>query len=395
MKTAFLLRVWPVYGGGETVTVALANELVKHDVDVDIIYFHNTPDGVPLPNIDKRIRPIRIEGVRLNEYSKDLFVDKKDAAFADHKLEVIVKSEAIDILHNQWWPIEYYKNTRKNAGVKVVTVLHMQPDLKREFNFNGWKKYVFKIFEPLYRALEERKNLYRSDRYYEGSDKYVFLAKAFMDYYRRKRHLGEDDKTTYIYNPSTYSDYSDEEELKERTKEVLMVGRLVEDHKKVYRLLQSWNITQKKDLKGWHLTIVGDGPDKVNYEIFVKDNNILNVHFEGFQAPLEYYKRASIFVMTSAYEGFSMTLVEAQQNGCVPIVMDTFAACHVIIQDGENGLLIKDNDIEGFSDAIIDLITDKNKRIRLKKRGLETCRQFNVSRIVEQWINLYKDLLNQ
>lgn len=394
MKIAFLLRVWPVYGGGETVTVVLANELVKHDVDVDIIYFHDTPKGVPLPKLDNRIKSIRIEGVKLNEYSKDLFVDKNDSAFADEKLENIVKLEDIDILHNQWWPIEYYKNTRKNTGVKVVTVLHMQPDLKREFNFKGLKKYLFNIIEPLYRILEEKKNLYRSDRYYKGSDKYVFLSKTFMDYYREKRNLpNSDNKTAFIYDPTTYNEYSDDEELKEQTKEVLMVGRLVEDHKKVYRLLQSWDIAQQKGLNGWHLTIVGDGPDKENYENYVAEKGINNVIFVGFQNPLDYYRRASIFVMTSAYEGFGMTLGEAQQNGCVPIVMDTFAACHVIIQNGENGILVNDDDIVGFADAIISLSTNSNKRIQLKKRGLLTCRNFHVSKIAEQWISLYKNLL--
>lgn len=396
MKIAFLLRIWPVYGGGETVTVVLANELVKRGVEVEVIYFHDTPQGIALPDIDSRIKAIRIPDIKLNEYSKDLFVNKDDARNADNTLEEIVRRDKIDILHNQWWPIEYYQNTRRNTHVKVVTVLHMQPDLRREFDFKGIKGKVFKMIEPVYRKFEEEKNLYRSDRYYKGSDKYVFLADPFMDYYRKKRHLPNDDaKTGFIYNPSTFRSYSDEEQLKEDTKEMLMVGRLVEDHKKVLRLIRSWQLAEKKGLQGWHLTIVGDGPDKNRYEEFVKGEGITDVFFEGFQAPLEYYKRAAIFGMTSAYEGFCMTLVEAMQNGCVPIVMDTFAACHVIIRNDYNGLLVPDDDIQAFSNAIIELATNQEKRIRLKKNGLISCRDFSVEKIAGQWIELYNKLMSE
>jgi glycosyltransferase involved in cell wall biosynthesis len=60
------------------------------------------------------------------------------------------------------------------------------------------------------------------------------------------------------------------------------------------------------------------------------------VNFEGYRNPQPFYKRASIFVMTSANEGFPMTLIEAQQNGCVPVVMNSFSALREIIQNNIN-----------------------------------------------------------
>ena len=39
MKILFLLRFFPVYGGGETVTIKLANKLVEHGYDVGIFLF--------------------------------------------------------------------------------------------------------------------------------------------------------------------------------------------------------------------------------------------------------------------------------------------------------------------------------------------------------------------
>ena len=62
-----------------------------------------------------------------------------------------------------------------------------------------------------------------------------------------------------------------------------------------------------------------------------------------------------------------MTLLEAMQNGCVPVVMDTFAACRVIVQDGKNGILVEDGDVNAFANAIMCIIENRDLRIKLKK----------------------------
>lgn len=393
MKIMFLHRLWPVYGGGETVTISLANEMVRYGIEIHIAYFHKSNTKLKRPFIDERIHTHQIEDVHFNEYSSDLLVNHKEAKYVNDKIIDIILSSNIDILHNQWWPTDFFKEAKKKTNVKVITVLHMQVDVRKAIHPIGFKKFLFRIIEPFYRYIEKQKNLYRSDKYYKYSDKYVFLVKDFMDYYRKEKGLSSNDnKTTYIYNPSTYYTCSDEEQSKQRFKEVLFVGRLVENHKQVFRLLQAWDIVSK-EINDWHLTIVGEGPDKQQYLDYIQSNKINNITFEGFQQPLPFYKRASIFCMTSAYEGFGMTLIEAMQNGCVPIVMNTFAACKVIIENGYNGILIEDNDIVGFAEAIKKLITNSKFRIQLKQNGLSSCQKFHVTNIANQWIELYKTLL--
>lgn len=100
------------------------------------------------------------------------------------------------------------------------------------------------------------------------------------------------------------------------------------------------HIQLDKEFNEWHLYIVGDGKDKSFYLDFTRNNNIPNVHFEGRRYPIPYYKRASIFAMTSAFEGFPMSIIEAQQNGVVTIVMDSFLSVHDIIDNDVNGVLI-------------------------------------------------------
>lgn len=63
-----------------------------------------------------------------------------------------------------------------------------------------------------------------------------------------------------------------------------------------------------------------------------------NVLFEGRQNPLSYYRRAAVFLMTSLFEGFGVTLTEAQQMGVVPMAMDSFEAVHDIINHRVSGI---------------------------------------------------------
>ena len=58
-------------------------------------------------------------------------------------------------------------------------------------------------------------------------------------------------------------------------------------------------------------------------------------------------------MMTSHIEGWPMTLLEAQQYGCVPIVYNTFAALSEIIENNVNGYIIGKYDEEAFFNAIL------------------------------------------
>ena len=116
---------------------------------------------------------------------------------------------------------------------------------------------------------------------------------------------------------------------------------------------------------------------------------------EGFQNPLKYYEKASIFLMTSAYEGFPMALIESQQNGVVPIAMDSYSSLHDIIENDKNGIIISDNDIKGFVKALKNLMQNQDKRKIMAEEGLKSCKQYNVGVIVDKWERIFNELLSR
>ena len=97
--------------------------------------------------------------------------------------------------------------------------------------------------------------------------------------------------------------------------------------------------------------------------------------------------------MTSAYEGFGMSLIEAQQNGVALIVMDSYESLHEIVENGKNGIIVKDGDVAEFTQKLRLLMSDEKLIRRLTDEGLKTCQRFSVSKLVDKWERIYDLLL--
>lgn len=92
--------------------------------------------------------------------------------------------------------------------------------------------------------------------------------------------------------------------------------------------------------------------------------------------------------MTSDAEGWGLTLMEAQQMGVVPIAFDSYESIHEIIQDGVNGLLVKEGDCNGFVRKLHDLLSDDGERKRMAVSGLDVVNRFSIDRMMEQWMKI-------
>lgn len=386
----FLLRLWPICGGGETVTICNANEMVKRGHNVHVLYFRESESNHPIPFIDNRIQLHQIQNVKFNEKSKEFFVNKKEASYVSKNLISYVNANNIDVIINQWWPVEFLQNVRIQTKAKVIKCLHMEPDTKKVFEFRGLMNFAIKMLLPLYRYFEYKKHLYSCDKYLKNSDLFIFLAPSFLDWYRTIRpYKIVKEKTDFVFNPLVYKS-EESVDLNAKEKKVLYVGRLNEVQKQVSRILKVWKtIENDMSLKDWKLQIVGEGQDIERYASYISQNNLQRVFLEGYQYPLPYYQKASIFVMTSAFEGFPMTLIESQQNGVVPVGMDTFQSIHDVIIDNESGVLVKDGDIQKFTECLRELMRDSQIRRKMALNGLKSCKRFEVEKVVDKWEDIF------
>ena len=147
------------------------------------------------------------------------------------------------------------------------------------------------------------------------------------------------------------------------------VGRLRNEQKRIDRILKTCHRLkqeEKGDLLEW--TIIGDGPDRLEYEKYIEENGISEmVRLTGVLAnPYPYMKHADAFVLTSDYEGYSMVIKEAQSLG-TPALITRFGPAKESVTDGENGIIC-DNSTEGVYEMIKEVLEQPEKLDELRKK---------------------------
>lgn len=177
---------------------------------------------------------------------------------------------------------------------------------------------------------------------------------------------------------------------------VLFVGRL-EPVKGLKYLIEAINIL--KDTKNLELIIIGNGNEKNNLEVLVKDLKLNgeNVTFTGKisnEKIPEYMAAADVFVLPSLSEGFPVVILEAMATG-LPIVTTKVKGLPEIVEDNINGLLVPPQNPEELADKINLLLNDENLRKKISILNKEKSKSYsweNVALTLEKlYVSTIKD----
>lgn len=182
-----------------------------------------------------------------------------------------------------------------------------------------------------------------------------------------------------------------------KKKVILATGRLDAWYVKGFDvLIKAWaKIADKTE--GWKVQIVGDskkggleGLQRLCAEYGVNSS----VEFVGFQSDiLPFYQDASIFVLSSRYEGFGLVLIEAMSQGCACIACDYKGRQKEIIQSKDVGVICKPDNVDNISSAILFLIHDEQKRRVMGENAVRRSMDFSLDKIMERWDEILKDLV--
>ncbi|GAB4031187.1 glycosyltransferase [Spirosoma jeollabukense] len=375
----FQNSILPSNGGVPRVSDVITKELKRRGYNCFFIY--NNKDNESYPSHIK----LKID---INQpYSQ---IEKLIFSFIEEKnINVFICQN----LYSQTF-IKVYKSIRnKYSMYPFICFLHASPDYwqssfkidntlsKYKYLKNKLKNTAKSIIYPFYNPY-----IVTTVSLYEIADKFVLLSESFKIPFAKIYSINNDDKLISLPNPLTFDTFPTLYDVINKEKIVLIVSRLVEDQKKISLALKLWNQLINDDNRDWKLCIVGSGPDEGEYKKYVNDNKLVNVTFIGETAHVDaYYQKASIFVMTSIWEGLPMALLEAQQNGVVPISFDNFSAIHDIISDGINGYIIHNNNLDQLSSKLNLLMNDDHLRNRLAINAIESSKRFHVSKIADNW----------
>ena len=220
------------------------------------------------------------------------------------------------------------------------------------------------------------------------SDRVVLLSESFLKELSLFIDVRKYNNITAIPNPVSFK----ANPVLSKKKKVLYVGRIDFKHKRVDLLVKIWEKIWER-YPDWILDIVGDGTEPMSLKDYVKNNSIKNVNFHGFKDPLPFYNEASIFCMTSSSEGFGIVLVEAMQNGVVPIAFDSYLSVKDIITDETDGILVTPMDINEYADKLSRLIENDALRNKMASKCIQKAKTFSIEEVGRQWIRLFEELI--
>lgn len=175
--------------------------------------------------------------------------------------------------------------------------------------------------------------------------------------------------------------------MKSKQKTVLAVGRLHEQ-KGFDLLLQAWKPIEEK-YPDWTLRIVGEGPKREELETLVKTLKLKRVALIGrTNEVVNEYAQASLFVLSSRYEGLPLALIEAMWCGTPSIAFDCPNGPATLL-DNDRGWLVANGNISALSKQIEYVITHPNEAAERAQKAQTYAQQtYSEKQIMPQWIQV-------
>lgn len=173
-------------------------------------------------------------------------------------------------------------------------------------------------------------------------------------------------------------------------KRVIAVGK--HTFQKGYdRLLQSWQLVNKS-YPDWKLAIYGTIDTNQGLQDLAEQLGIQkSVDFYPPNKDIQnQYLEASIFVLSSRFEGFGMVLIEAMACGVPCVSFDCPHGPKDIINDSQDGFLVQNGDTDMFAARINQLIEDELLRKKMGVNARENVKRFMSENILKHWDELFK-----
>ena len=389
MNILFFYRIYPNYGGVETVTTVLANRFASDGHNVTIASIEQ-----PHMELQYKLRP-EIEILKL-DYPVNSSQNIK-------KLRHVLIEKKIDILINQWGlPFSttlLCNAARKNLPCRLVSVLHGSPNTSKiiisaQDKVESSKNTCTRLFHKAELSLKHKIVKWSIRHNLKHCDAYVLLSKSFINPLIQYANAKKTDTITAIGNPITIPVDLQDFSLSNKKKQILYAGRMDFENKRVNRIIDAWEQIANQ-YQDWKLILVGDGPHKETLVQTVKDRNIPRVDFHPFQKepPISFYKDASIYMLTSDLEGFGLVILESMSFGVVPIVYGSYEAVYDIIEDGKSGFITpKPYSQKETVQRLEELIQNEDKRMSMAANAMEQAKLFSLDSVVKQWYDLFEQV---
>ena len=337
-------------GGAERVIAAISNELVKSNFDIEIITIYGNrqdyylDDRIKLcPIICKNrfrvLRPFeRI--VRLRKMIKNSNPDAVISFLADVNIHTIISM----------------------AGLSIPLIVSERNDPRQDPEYS-WQR---KMRDILYRKV----------------DGFVFQTEDAANYF--KDIIPQKSKQSIIPNPLTPNLPSYDYGIDNMR---LITACRLNHQKNLKMMIDSVKIVREKGIL-CSLDIYGQGPLQNELDEYIRKNNCGGyIALKGFSNRIhDEMLESEGFLISSNYEGISNSMIEALAIGIPVIATDCpVGGARMYIEDHVSGWLIPVGDTVRFSNAIEELLTDKERSEKYGKEASKVRTMLDTKNITEKW----------
>nr|WP_262369799.1 glycosyltransferase [Bacteroides pyogenes] len=373
-------------GGAERVTRDIAQWVRNFDYEVYIAACHKKGEA---------------ENVSLIELPHEDYHSKENAdAIVD-----LIRTLSIDIFVLPGIQCRQFAYIRSACtSCKFVYILHNVPfwevignseHKKHAAKGSFWKTLEWHLLtnpKATWLKVYEKRLMKEYKKTYDLVDAYVVLCEGYKSELEKKLRLSDLNKITVIHN----AEYEVENISMDKKKQLLFVGRMTYEHKRVDRLLDIWKMIYKK-VPGWELILVGSGSEERALRQRAEKMKLERVTFTGWSLnPSVFYKHASVSCLTSTFEGWPLCLTEAQANGVVPIAFDCCAGIREILSpSGENGILIPPFRKRIYADELCKLLLDPEKLACMRENVIRKSQEYSVEKVGRKWLQLFDRLTGE
>ncbi len=144
------------------------------------------------------------------------------------------------------------------------------------------------------------------------------------------------------------------------------------------------------------LLLVGDGPERSDAEIWVRENGIAeHVRFLGkIDDIVPLLSVADLMLMPSSGESFGLAALEAMACG-VPVIVTNMGGFPEFIGNGKHGYLVELGNVGRMSEKALELLVDNDRWKSFSRNCVEQARKYHVSTLVEQYEAFYSRLVEE
>ncbi|GAA3138601.1 hypothetical protein GCM10010466_31940 [Planomonospora alba] len=199
--------------------------------------------------------------------------------------------------------------------------------------------------------------------------------------------------TPVVRIPNAVPDLAGRRPAAHDTRLVVAAGRLTAQ--KGFDLLVQAFARVVRDHPDWRLRIYGSGTKKAELRALIDELGVGgNVALMGRTDRLpDRLAEASLYVLSSRFEGLPMVMIEAMAHGLPVVAFDCPTGPADVLTDGVDGLLVPAGDVEALAAGIGRLIRDGELRRRMGAAARETVRDYAPDAVMPLWENLFAEHL--